>query len=90
MYGERGIASYLMGYLGHHTEYHMGFSRHWVFPGFVHEWKRIKRYFLWFFYFYGWSLKRAIVAAVVQFRFLLYQVALSNLELVGGGDFGGK
>lgn len=27
LYGDRGIASYLLGYIGHHSEYSMGFSR---------------------------------------------------------------
>jgi hypothetical protein len=76
MYGERGIASYLMGYLGHHSEYHMGFSRRWVFPGFVREWKRIKRYFLRFFYFYGWSFRQSINAAVEHFKKILYWIAI--------------
>jgi len=34
LYGDRGIASYLLGYLGHHIEYRMGFSRYWVFSWF--------------------------------------------------------
>lgn len=75
LYGDKGIASYLMGYLGHHSNYHMGFSRYWVFPGFVREWTRIKRYFLRFFYFYGWTLEQVIGQAVAHFKNLLYWVA---------------
>jgi len=85
MYGDRGIASYLMGYLGHHSDYHMGFSRHWVFPGFVREWTRIKRYFLRFFYFYGWSFRQAIAAAVSHFKQFLYWVATDPFYNKNGG-----
>jgi len=88
MYGDRGIASYLMGYLGHHSDYHMGFSRHWVFPGFVREWTRIKRYFLRFFYFYGWSFRQAITTAVSHFQLFLYWVATDPFYKKGGEFFG--
>jgi len=86
MYGERGIASYLMGYLGHHSEYHMGFSRHWVFPGFIREWNRLKRYFLRFFHFYGWSLRQAMDQAVYNFKQLLYWVASDPFYNIRGDE----
>ncbi|MCW4049283.1 MAG: hypothetical protein NWE89_06045 [Candidatus Bathyarchaeota archaeon] len=70
------IANYFLSYLGHHSEFRLGYSRNWVVPGFVREWTRIKRYYLRFFYFYGWSFRRAIDAAVFHFKKLLHWIAL--------------
>lgn len=69
------VAGYFMGYLGHHSEFRLGYSRNWIFSGFVREWTRIKRYYLRFFYFYGWSLRQAIDAAVFHLKKLLHWIA---------------
>lgn len=69
------IANYFLGYLGHHSEFRLGYSINWVFKGFVREWTKIKRYYLRFFYFYGWSFRQAMSAAVFHLKQLLYWVA---------------
>ena len=69
------VANYFLGYLGHHSEFRLGYSHNWVFRGFVREWTRIKRYFLRFFYFYGWEFKQAINAAVFHLKKVLYWIA---------------
>lgn len=77
--GQR-ISNYLLGYLGHHSEFRMSYSKNWCFQGFVREWKRIKRHYLRYFYFHGWDFRASISVAVRVFREMCYNIANYDLS----------
>lgn len=77
MYGKGyKIAGYLMGYLGHHSEFRTSYSKKWCFSGFVKQWTRVKRYYYRYFYFKGESFYEALNRAIYHFETFLYHVGV--------------